>query len=372
MIAIRLLSVAGKAPASEVKAWFSDAGGDIGRGSQCTLVLPDPERLTSRRHLRVAFRSGQATLQLISTNLIVELDGVPLIPGAETALRPGARVRIGPFELQVETVDAKAPAADDSLALLRPTTSGPSVFRDLLRPAEPVPALREVDLLVGDPTGVDARTPPLAPMAASVSEPVDGEAMFAALYAGLGLPTPATPPGSTLGQMQLVGALLRACVSGALGLLAARAIAKRELGASATQLQVRKNNPLKYSPDVETALVQLLAPPQRGFVLPLDAVHDAFKDLRAHEVALLAGMRASLAAVLDHFDPAALEARLADKSLWDNMLAGSRKAKLWERYAEQYAAIAREVDENFDRIFASAFAEAYEAQRNRLRDVDEP
>jgi type VI secretion system protein len=83
-------------------------------------------------------------------------------------------------------------------------------------------------------------------------------------------------------------------------------------------------------------------------------------------VALLAGMRAALSAVLDRFDPVALEARLAgDKGLWDQMMGG-RKAKLWERYADQHASIAREIEENFDAIFAAAFVEAYEAQRSQL------
>jgi FHA domain-containing protein len=115
------------------------------------------------------------------------------------------------------------------------------------------------------------------------------------------------------------------------------------------------------------ALSMLLAAPRRGFVPALEAVGDAFDDLRAHEVALLAGMRAALSAVLDRFDPVALEARLsADKGLFDNVLAGSRKARLWERYAEQHAAIAREIEENFDALFAAAFVEAYEAQRQQL------
>jgi FHA domain-containing protein len=99
----------------------------------------------------------------------------------------------------------------------------------------------------------------------------------------------------------------------------------------------------------------------------LDAVRDAFDDLRAHEVALLAGMRAALTAVLDRFEPAALETRLADKGLWDSLLPASRRARLWERFAEQHATIAGEIEEQFDAIFAGAFAKAYEAQRQALR-----
>ena len=386
MIAIRLLSRGGEVPASRVAAVFGEAGGDIGRGTDCTLVLPDPERRISRKHLQVACRDGRMTVRLISANLLVELNGVPMVPGVECPLEPGAHIRIGPFELQADAValpapsrpaaptraaaPPAAPASDDSMALLRSLPAGPSVFGDVLRgapaaapPVSPPTPVAEVDLLVGDPTGTDKRR---AAPAAAAAEP-GAPALIAALHAGLGIPAPAVPVRPDGAQVELVAALLRACVGGALGLLAARAIARRELGAGATQLQARENNLLKFAPDIDAALALLLAAPRPGFVPPLDAVRDAFDDLRAHEVALLAGMRAALAEVLDRFDPAALEARLADKGLWDSLLPAHRRARLWERYAEQHGAIAREIEDHFDAIFARAFAHAYEAQRAALR-----
>ncbi len=363
-IAIRLVSLAGEAPVAKLEAVFGEKGGDIGRSADCTLVLPDPERRISRKHLQVACRDGRTWLRLISTNLVVELNGVPLVPGAESLLEPGAHIRVGPFGLAVEAVGAPdstaGSTADDSMSLLRAPASGPSVFRDLLHGVAQAPRVQEVDLLVGDPTGAGAR-PPAASFAATAAS---ADELIAAIQAGLGFTAVTGRP--TAAQAELVGALLRACVTGALGLLAARAIAKRELGASATQIQLRENNPLKFAPDADAALAMLLAPPQRGFVPPLAAVRDAFDDLRAHEVALLAGMRAALTAVLDRFDPAALEARLEDQGLWDSLLPVNRRARLWERYSEQHAAIAREIEEHFDVIFAGAFAAAYDAQRAQL------
>jgi predicted component of type VI protein secretion system len=359
-IAIRLVSLAGEAPVAKLEAVFGEEGGDIGRSADCTLVLPDPERRISRKHLQVACRDGRTWLRLISTNLVVELNGVPLMPGAESLLEPGAHIRVGPFGLAVEAVGEPASAADDSMSLLRAPASGPSVFRDLLQGAAQAPRVQEVDLLVGDPTGAGAR-PPAASLAVGAAS---ADELIAAMQAGLGFTAATGRP--TAAQAELVGALLRACVTGALGLLSARAIAKRELGASATQIQLRENNPLKFAPDADAALVMLLAPPRRGFVPPLAAVRDAFDDLRAHEVAVLAGMRAALSAVLDRFDPAALEARLEDQGLWDSLLPVNRRARLWERYSEQHAAIAREIEEHFDVIFADAFAAAYDAQRAHL------
>ena len=395
MLAIRLVTQAGATPATEREAVFGDAGGDIGRGNDCTLALPDPERRISRKHLQVTCRGGRYFLRLISTNMVVELDGVPMVPGLECALDPGSRIRIGPFELQVDgqpaapagsaRAEGVAPAgetaagiADDDFSLFRPRAAvvRPSVFHDLLHVTPPAarpdhvaakPPL-EIDLVVGEPTGTGVRVaPPVQAPSAAPPEPAPATAddLIKALYSGLGLPVPQVAAGS-VAQVELIGALLRGCVDGTLGLLAARTIAKRELGASPTQIQSRQNNPLKFSPNAQSALAQLIRPPQRGFTTPLAAVTDAFDDLRTHEVALLAGMRAALAAVVDRFSPATIELRLADKGLWDNLLAGNQKARLWDRYREQHAQVAREVEDNFDAMFAGAFIQAYEAQLTRL------
>jgi FHA domain-containing protein/type VI secretion system protein len=96
----------------------------------------------------------------------------------------------------------------------------------------------------------------------------------------------------------------------------------------------------------------------------------AFDDLRAHELAVIAGMRAALGAVLQRFDPAKIEARLAVPTVMDKMLSlgGShRKARLWDRLVELYGEIAREADDDLQRLYGEKFSEAYEEQVARLR-----
>jgi len=373
MIVIRLVSRAGETLDSPLAASFGEAGGDIGRGADCALVLPDAERHISRKHLQVAVRDGRHVIRMISTNLPVELDGVPIEPGTDYPLEPGSEICIGPFVLRVEDaapamaapMKSREALADEPLAPLGPASQGgrPSVFHDLLHaanldtPADSRGMTHDIDLVIGDPTGAGVRPPPSSPASADV--------LIESLFAGLGV---AIPKSGTLApsQMQLIGALLRTAIDGTLGLLAARSIAKRELGANLTLPQSRENNPLKFSPDADAALGHLLGPPQRGFISPLAALRDAFEDLRLHEVAVLAGMRAALEAVLARFDPQMLESRLAAKGMWDNLLPVNHKAKLWERYAEQHAEIMREIEDDFDSIFGHAFIQAYEAQVARL------
>jgi type VI secretion system FHA domain protein len=398
MIAIRLVSQAGGVPAAPLQAVFGQAGGDIGRASDCTLVLPDPERRISRKHLQIGWRDSRHFLRLISTNLLVELDGVPLTPGIEFALNPGAQIRIGPFVLAVTgtgtagasqaggaaSKPAAEPVGDDAFALFgAPRQVGkPSIFHDLLHPAQlnagvraPASKSQEVDLLLGG-TGSDwhhaapAASPPSGPGPGPGQEPplrsAPADDLILALFAGLGVAAP-EPAARSAAQMELIGALLRSTLSGTLGLLAARGIAKRELGASPTLVQTRQNNPLKFSADVDAAVVRLLEPPQRGFIPALAAVRESFDDLRAHQVAILAGMRAALEAVLLRFDPATLEQHWADKGVWENLRPVSHKAKLWDRFSEQHAETVRQIEDNFDSIFADAFAAAYEAQLAQLK-----
>lgn len=183
-----------------------------------------------------------------------------------------------------------------------------------------------------------------------------------ALQKGLGVALGALRPE----HAQRVGQLLRAMTGGTLELLMARLVAKRELGAAATQLRARENNPLKFSPDVDAALAHLLGPDEPGFLEPRTAVVEAFDDLRAHQVALLAGMRAALDTVMSRFDPEALEQRLASGSALENLIPANRRARLWSAYAEAYARIVGEIEDDFDALFGPAFLKAYQAQLEAL------
>ena len=118
-------------------------------------------------------------------------------------------------------------------------------------------------------------------------------------------------------------------------------------------------------------MVHLLAPHVQGFLPPLRAMKDAYDDLRAHELAVLAGMRATLDEVLARFSPEELKKRLADPGVLDSLLSANRKAKQWDLFVERYEAVAEEARENFHAAFGKAFRRAYEAQVKQAR-ADEP
>jgi predicted component of type VI protein secretion system len=364
MIGIQVVSWAGAIPTTPATAWFGAAGGDIGRSLECTLSLPDPERHISRRHAVVVMRQGRYVLQSLSGNVALVLEGLTLAPGDEAPLAVGMRISIGAYVLQVLdepeplSLPGHSPQAPAPAPAAKPPA--PSVAAKPLPAPPPDPASAtpsdneraEVDFVVGD-TGEIARS---AVAAAAQTD------WARALQQGLGVATGGLEPE----HARRVGELLRAMTGGTLDLLTARMVAKRELGASATQLRTRENNPLKFSPDVDAALSHLLGPTERGFLSPRAAVAEAFDDLRAHQVALLAGMRAALDTVMSRFDPRALEQRLAPAGALENLIPANRRARLWSAYTEEFARIVSEIEDDFDTLLGRAFLKAYEDQLDAL------
>jgi FHA domain-containing protein len=191
--------------------------------------------------------------------------------------------------------------------------------------------------------------------------------LLRAFLNGTGVPGLELPDGLTPELMQLLGQLLREATQGTLDLLLARALVKRELRAAATMIVAQENNPLKFSPNVEVALMRLLRPQEHGFMGPQRAMRDAYDDLRSHQFAFMAGMRAALEGVLQKFDPEQLERRLAQASVLDSLLPMNRKARLWHLFAERYGEISREAEDDFHSLFGREFLRAYEEQIEKLR-----
>ena len=214
------------------------------------------------------------------------------------------------------------------------------------------------------------RPPPAAPSSAFAEPPpppADDHALIDALLRGLNAPG-VRLDALTPEFMQMLGALLREATQGTLDLLAARATTKREMRTDATIIAATGNNPLKFSPDVETALAYLLNPPSRGFMPGAQALSDAYDDLRAHQVGFVAGMRAALDGVFERFEPAKIEARLEQHALLDSILPQlNRRARCWNLFAELYSQLSHEAADDFHALFGKAFVAEYEAQIDRLK-----
>jgi type VI secretion system FHA domain protein len=207
---------------------------------------------------------------------------------------------------------------------------------------------------------------PAAPFESASDAPAaDHEALRQAFLRGAGLTdaTPGSAPGVTTEWMAHLGALLRAATEGTLALLNSRSVTKRSMRAEATRITAQENNPLKFAPDASEALASLLKlHSPRGFLDPVDALQDALDDLRVHQLAMVAGMRAAVFELISRLGPAALEANEAQPGGLNRLFPDAHDAALWRRHREQHAQLLANLDDDFEAVFGREFVRAYEEQ----------
>jgi len=406
MLTITVLSYNEVAVAPPVTAQFDEKGGTIGRSPDCTLLLPDPERVISRTHALIVLHEGRYMVRDQGTTVPVIVNGRAVGRGRDHPLTTGDELRIAGYALRVEADASAHPDTDvsseDTTTILREGTllswseDGAAVpdnrIATVIVPspetedAESAPApsvaahgaSTDATTAAAVPAAAPAKAPAAVPPATSaasteVATTADAstDALLLALLRGAGVRDLAIPGGLTPQFMEELGAVLRETLRGLLDLLAARAQAKREVRADATIIVAQDNNPLKFAPSLDAAINHLLMPRAgQGFMPPLRSLADARLSLRSHQEGFVAGMRAALAAVLARFDPAKLEERLTQSSSGGSLLPMNHKAKLWNLYEELYGAISREAETDFHFLFGEEFLRAYQAKARPLPNQD--
>lgn len=80
----------------------------IGRGADCDWVLPDPGRLLSKRHCRMALQRGLWLLTDLSSNGMT-INGRPVTPGVPQPVQDGDRLGLGAYEIDVALAGESEP-----------------------------------------------------------------------------------------------------------------------------------------------------------------------------------------------------------------------------------------------------------------------
>lgn len=209
---------------------------------------------------------------------------------------------------------------------------------------------------------------PVAPVTAAESTGVDAQMLLLAFLNGAGLPQIRLTDEQLLEMMTSLGAVFRETVRGLMDILLARGDLKGEFRLDRTAIGPVENNPLKTPPGrpplrVEEVMALLLVTQKGAYMSPVQAVREGFDDIKAHQLAVMAGIQAALTRLLERFDPDNLETRL-EQSVLDNIWPANRKAKYWDLFNAEYQAIAREAEDDFNELFGDEFARAYE---ERLR-----
>ncbi|KAJ14991.1 type VI secretion system-associated FHA domain protein TagH [Pseudomonas aeruginosa] len=259
------------------------------------------------------------------------------------------------------------PADWDPFAELLGNTPAPSAtpVAQPLPTAEPTPlAMPFADPGITQqpqPASVAAPTPPASAAASA------GGDLLQAFLRGAGMTQLKVDPAGAEAQMEAIGRSYRGLVEGLVDVLRARASLKGEFRMAQTMIQPVQNNPLKFAPNVDEAMLLLLRRDNQAFMAPDRAVADSFEDLKAHQLAVMAGVQAAIRHLLARFEPAALEARFGKPAGLSGLLPGARQAQNWDSFTELYAKILREAEDDFQELFGREFSRAYEEHSARLR-----
>ncbi len=301
------------------------AGGTLGRDERNTLVLPDRYQRVSRLHAEITFVRGVPILSNRSRSLVVNVGDQEVLPGDSAIVQDEDVIEIGPYLLNARLRDYPRSPATVSLPSTAPT-----------------------------PREVSAGT------------------LMQAFVHGASLSDDAFEPGLTLENAELIGRMTRLAVRGTMDLLAAGAITQREIRVSSALVAEQSNNPLRFLPTADAALVQLLTGQLPGFMHGTRAMPDAFADLLAHDAGVMAGMHAALADMLVRLDPRAADVSLNNSPDLALAIAPSaEKARWWDTQNDRYARVAALAEDNFDDAWGRVFVDAYAiaARRTRSRSI---
>jgi type VI secretion system protein ImpI len=140
--------------------------------------------------------------------------------------------------------------------------------------------------------------------------------------------------------------------------LRTRSELKNELRLALTTVHSAGNNPLKHTADSSEALTALLRGGKPGALSAEQTISRSFRDLQAHQVALLAASRAAVKGMFEQLSPEQLSLRFEREGRKPLIAtAGSR----WRAYRRLHSALEQN-DDWSDRLFARDFANTYEEQ----------
>ncbi|XDA99854.1 type VI secretion system-associated FHA domain protein TagH [Sulfitobacter sp. LCG007] len=254
---------------------------------------------------------------------------------------------------------------DDWDDLFAPEIPDPSPFP--ASPPDPAPERAAEPAPPQTPHFAGARgQEPLAPAEGAAPSPAaPSGAALRAFLDGAGAGHLAIPEAEVAGTMARLGRVFAAMAGGMREILMTRAAIKSEMRMDRTMINNGGNNPLKFSISPEQAVEAMIRPTVRGYLDAETATQEALNDIRAHEVAMMAGMEAALKALLARLGPDQLASRIEQGSTLGTLLGG-KKARYWEAYEKMYAQIARETEDDFQSTFGREFARAYQDQLRKL------
>jgi type VI secretion system protein len=176
---------------------------------------------------------------------------------------------------------------------------------------------------------------------------------------GAGIDPAALPTDAQAALLTLAGQVVREMVLGLMEALKGRSDMKSRLRLSQTTIQPAENNPLKFSASVDEAVLKMFDPHSSRYLGPIEAIREAFADLRTHQNALVSAVKAAADELMNRIEPKELQERF-DRGLKRGALLGAaNKMKYWDLYVEFYQALNQRNEQGLPTVFAEEFARTY-------------
>jgi type VI secretion system protein ImpI/type VI secretion system protein len=236
-------------------------------------------------------------------------------------------------------------------------------------PIAPAPVARMAPLPPAPPPQPAMAAPAMAPASAAPVPAMrasdQGGDLLGAFLRGAGLED--ARPADAEAAMERLGAAFRATVAGIRHTLIARAAVKSEFRIEQTMIRARGNNPLKFSAGDDDALAALIGAGRRADMPAAEAITDALRDIRLHELASMAAMQSAVRALLQRLDPAPLREE-GDRG--GGLLPAQRRARAFDLFEKLHGEVTRALADDFDSVFGKAFARAYEQALREASDKE--
>lgn len=358
----------GSAPAALDKDPFADLA---------PKTAPRPSLSPSRPAVSSAFAAPPADLEAVDPLALLDGDGGGRMRDDPFASMPSERDDLpfagGAFQPPRASPEVIPEDWEDDLELLTPTPPGakgapsPIDLADTLdspRTVAPaaVPKPRRPSPTAAAPSAPAPRGATRAPAPAAAPARTDGgdaAEAIAAFLRGAGCDPAVAAGASSLQTLELAGELFALAMGGLREVLLARASLKSGFRMDVTYVAAVDNNPLKFvAGGVDEIVEKLLFRRSKGYLPPKESLEEAFDDLKAHQLGMVAGLRAGFDETFKQFDPVELEKRF--EAAAKRGLLTNRKAQNWEEYCEWYAELGKAIDEAYEKLFGEAFSEAYQ------------
>ncbi|TPI09591.1 type VI secretion system-associated FHA domain protein TagH [Mesorhizobium sp. B4-1-3] len=328
-----------------------DRSFEIGR-ENCDWTLSDPDKVISGRHCEVRYQAGSFWLYDLSRNGTF-INGSSQRMSGPHRLAQGDRLLIGRYVVGVSIEDERAATGHPQ------TRTGstqrelpPSTGRPLDSGQEPFfsPAGQRPTGAASASTSSALQPGPAVP----ANQPAEADAILREIAKAAGLAPELLQSRDPHDVAAEIGAVLRITVEQLSLLLKARAAAKvLAKTAHRTMIGAEDNNPLKFVPGTDDMLEIMFTKRRAGYLDARHSVEDAFRDLKAHEIATYAAMQAALSRLLDDLSPEAIAKKIPPASF------SSRKSQAWDALVAIWRTMEDKHENGMLDVFLAYFAEAY-------------